>query len=138
MECLLDLARRLIVEGREGSKERRKYKRSKGTDGTLSAILTQDMLSYTTLADIVDISESGVALRYEERNDQRIGESTFLDIFAYRGRCMHLEKLPCDVIYDIAADTDGSGTRRCGLRFCTLSPPQQSRLTRFIREHTQC
>jgi len=126
------------MESGESLEERRKYQRHRGRSGTLSAILTHDMRSYKTLADIIDISESGLALHYEAKNEQRLGESTYLDIFAYRGTCMHLEKLPCNVVYDIDADTAVSGSRRCGLAFCTLSPPQRSRLNEFIREHTQC
>jgi hypothetical protein len=119
--------------------DQRKEKRYQGIDGTLAAILTPDMHSYTRLGEIIDISESGLAFQYVGRTGQRKDDFTLLDIFAYKGTRAHLEKLPCRIVYDLptAADSLSLRTRRCGLQFGELSSLQLSELSHFIAENTR-
>jgi c-di-GMP-binding flagellar brake protein YcgR len=127
-----------LMSSAEVPAEQRGQRRFIGIDGALAAILTSDLRSYTSLGDIVDISRSGLALRYVGKKGQELNNSALLDVFAYKGTRIYLEKLPCRIVYDHPLETDVPSlkTRRCGLQFGELTPSQRSQLDYFIQANT--
>jgi len=119
--------------------EQRMHERLAVKDGALAAFSRFDGCSFCKVGDIVDISLAGLSYCYLKETEPT-PESTQLEIFGYKEPRLHLQKIPCKVIYESNLRDPfglGLGTRtiRCGLEFGDLSPKQRSQLELFIENY---
>ncbi len=113
--------------------ESRKYRRHKTKGNALVAFFSASH-EFLSLGQILDISPGGLAIRYIAMDEQTKG-SAKLEIFGSVGSNLHIEKLPCKVIYDIELTSESSGllrVRRCGVQFGTLTSFELSQVREFI------
>ena len=114
------------------SPERRKHIRYKAKEGVLVSLVARDRKYWKML----DISSLGMSFRYIAPED--LNGFSEIDIVTQDLEFV-LEGIPFEVISDCEF-TDGSvsfsGLRRCGLKFGSLTPDQESLLSDFIRRYT--
>jgi hypothetical protein len=112
--------------------DRRKHIRYKAKEGGLVALVAKDRKHWKML----DISSVGLSFRYIPFVD--LNGFSEIDIVT-QDLEFALEGIPFKVISDCEF-TDGcasfSGLRRCGVKFGTLTPFQESLLADFIRRYT--
>lgn len=126
--------RKNSMSNNEAVAERRKSKRFRGKDGTY-AILRGPTKK---LAQIVDVSKSGLSFRYIDIGDRpkRLLE---LDLLL-KANGFQLEKVSFKTIFDLEATKEMPFTstplRRRGGQFVALTPKQISALEYFIQNHT--
>jgi c-di-GMP-binding flagellar brake protein YcgR len=118
--------------------EQRRNRRFRGMDGALAAFSVQETRSFTSLGEIIDISESGLSLRYVASGSGESRTPPHLDIFGYRGPHIHIVGIPCKVVYESELETldESTSTRRCGIQFGELTPIQKFQLEHFIQSYT--
>jgi len=105
---------------------------------------------YATLGKIVDISRGGLAFHYVARatigEEQKAAELE-VDIFDARtGSSVSLERIPCEIAYDVFYDTspdlaaasEGEHVtiRRCGIKFGEMPKEQLRQVETFIKKYS--
>ena len=115
-------------------KERRQFKRYSVVDDAYAALGRK----YAWVGKIADICIGGLAFDYtsSEVNSSAVDR---LDIFLAANH-FNLHNLPCKVVYDITLQVpkvksnfvDQLTTRRCGVKFVSLSISTRSKLQAFI------
>jgi hypothetical protein len=116
--------------------EQRKHARFHGIDGALAAFSMPENRGFTKLGEIIDISESGLSLRYVS-GDEQVTTLPHIDIFGYRGPHIHISGIPCRVVYEHEIDSldESAATKRCGIQFKDLTPIQRFQLEHFIQNY---
>ena len=116
--------------------EKRKYERVAPQENAFAALGRQ----YAKVGRIKDISLGGVAFEYFSAADKD-RDSSRIDIFLV-GDLSHLYNIPCEVVYDFPnpsiknVSIKLSPTKRCGVRFETLTEEDMVRLKLFLKSHT--
>jgi hypothetical protein len=114
--------------------ERRQQPRYKAAEGVFAALVNHS----SKLGQIKDISQMGLSFRYIDHGDEP-GEDSELKIIIGRGG-LYLDKLPFRKVVDFEIRDEYSFSslkmRQVGLKFGKLTPQQQIRLEKFIRNHT--
>ena len=122
---------RTLTSGKSPS-DRRKHIRYKAKEGALVSLVARDRKHWKML----DISSVGMSFRYIP--SEELNAFSEIDIVT-QDLEFALEGIPFKVISDCEF-TDGSaslsGLRRCGVKFGTLTPLQESLLADFIRRYT--
>ena len=122
---------RTLTSGKSPS-DRRKHIRYKAKEGALVCLVARDRKHWKML----DISSVGMSFRYIP--SEELNAFSEIDIVT-QDLEFALEGIPFKVISDCEF-TDGSaslsGLRRCGVKFGTLTPLQESLLADFIRRYT--
>jgi len=108
-----------------------------------------DDMTFATLSDgfkkagkAKDISVGGLSFTYFRENGEMNLDihHTQVDIFL-PGKGIRLNKIPCNIVYDIFYLPDGKGLlvrmKRCGLSFGKLTKNQLDQLNLFIKTHTK-
>lgn len=116
--------------------ERRKHKRSRVKPCAVAVLTTRWPYS-TPVGDILDISTSGLALRYVA-DEVRCGTPSELTIVCANPG-FYLRRVPVKAVsdFEMAKTTFGSMVpRRLGLQFGDLTIGQMSKLEYFIQNHT--
>lgn len=118
--------------------ESRQHKRYHSKEGILAAFSSPDETRSIKLGKIIDISHRGLAFQYlaMEKQTQTLSE---LRIVGSTGPFLHLEKIPCEVVYDLEIGGERESrleARRCGVRFSDIPEDQLSRLNLFIQNYT--
>lgn len=116
--------------------EKRKHKRHKGKDGAFAVFLRPD--EFINLGQILDISLGGLCVRYLSTRAPE-GKCSGIKIFGSNGRFIHVDKLPCHVVYDVEIPEDSweqLSCRRCGVQFDNLNVRHLSMLQDFIDHFT--
>jgi len=112
--------------------EKRKFKRFKAKEGAFAAFIEPDEL--INMGQVQNVSMGGLCMRYLSTNVGN-GERAAIKIFGNNERFIHLDKVPCRVVYDCEVP-EGSweqiSTKCCGVEFTTLSVKHQSLLQEFI------
>jgi hypothetical protein len=119
------------------STDKRKHKRRKGKDGAFAVFLRPD--EFINLGQILDISLGGLCVKYLSTKESERGCSG-VKIFGSNGRFIHVDKLPCNIVYDVEipeGSWDQLSTRRCGVQFENLNVRHLSMLQDFIDHFTQ-
>ena len=129
------------VNNRNELVDRRQHERFQVREGAFvvlrprSPVLGQDI---DIVGQIVDISKSGLVLRYVS-SQERSYESFELDI-VLAGNGFRLNGVPVKTILDCqmadGAASNSTTVRRRGVQFGTLTEQQLTQLERFIRDHT--
>jgi len=121
---------------KEKSVERRKHKRFRVKPGAV-AVLVPRWPCFTPVGDILDISTSGLALRYVTDEARSSIPSELTIVCGNPG--FYLRQVPVNAVSDVEmAKTTFSSMvpRRLGLQFGELMPGQVSQLEYFIQNHT--
>jgi hypothetical protein len=116
--------------------ERRKHKRFRVKPGAV-AVLTPRWPHSTPVGDILDISTSGLALRYVTDEVRSSIPSELSIVCTNPG--FYLRQVPVNAVsdFEMARTTFASMVpRRLGLQFGELMPGQVSQLEYFIQNHT--
>jgi len=119
----------------------RRHQRFKVTKGLCVRFSTDDAPHITRLAEIVDISMGGLAIRYTSRRNYTEGLSGFT-MLTCDERSAADATLPCRGVYDRDCELTSKGCigipplRRCGLEFGNLSTEQVRQVKNFIKDHT--
>lgn len=117
--------------------DKRRHKRHKGKCGAFAVFLKPD--EFMNLGQVLDISLGGVSVKYLSTAKQE-GQCSEIKIFGSNGRFIHVDKLPCHVVYDVEIP-EGSwnqiSCRRCGVQFDNLNVRHLSMLQDFIDHFTQ-
>jgi hypothetical protein len=118
--------------------EQRKSRRFRSADGALAAFSILGSRSFTGLGEILDISESGLSLFYVATRSIPPTQSSRIDIFGCRGPHVHIQGIPCRVVYEseIHMVDDSTAARRCGVHFRGLTTSQRSLLEHYIKSYT--
>jgi hypothetical protein len=113
--------------------ERRQHKRFHAPKG-LFAVLRP---GYTKMGSVVDMSISGLAFRYVDREEPPKG--THMDIFMI-GDVFHLGKVSVKTVSDVEVVHGrpycSFTIRRCGVMFGELTDDQKAQLEQFIQDRT--
>jgi hypothetical protein len=114
------------------SEEKRKFKRFRVKEGAFAAFVTPH--EPISMGRIQDIGMGGLCLHYLAM-DTSGGEHSAIKIFGSNERFIHLDRIPCRVVYDHEVP-EGSweriSTRRCGIEFENLSVKDKVMLEDFI------
>lgn len=116
--------------------DKRKYKRNKGKDGAFAVFVRPD--EFINLGQILDISMGGLCVKYLSTREPEGGCSE-VKIFGSNGRFIHVDKLPCHIVYDMEipeGSWDQLSSRRCGVQFEDLNVRHLSMLQDFIDHFT--
>ena len=116
------------------SNERRRHQRFNGKEGAYAALMRPD--HSFDLGKIVDISKGGVCISYLATGEKK-PDNTEIKIFGMNGHFIHLDRIRCDVVYDVQTDENMWTvlvTKRCGVRFRELSDKHQVMLETFIQD----
>lgn len=119
------------------SEEKRKHKRYPGKEGAFAAFLGPDQL--INLGKVVDISLGGLCVRYLAINKVS-AEYSEIKVFGSNGRFIHLDRVPCRVVYDVEVPEgswDQVSTRRCGVQFEDVSVRHQTMIHDFMEHFTR-
>lgn len=114
--------------------ERRRHIRHEALDNAFAALGPK----YSRVGKIKDISSGGMAFEYIARKE-RIPKASQVDIFLAENN-FNISNLACTVVYDIVVHVphvesqfaDLLATRRCGVRFGSLSLSSRRKLRIFI------
>jgi hypothetical protein len=111
--------------------ERRQLKRFQAPKGLFAALRP----GYTKMGSVVDMSMSGLAFRYVDREEPPKG--THMDIFMI-GDVFHLGKVSVKTVSDIEVVHGrpycSFTIRRCGVMFGELTDVQKAQLEQFIQD----
>jgi hypothetical protein len=126
------------ISGVRMSRDKRVQHRFRVKEGALAGFLTKDMVTFAEMGDILDISTSGLSFHYAVTKEQAERISSELEIFAYQGPLVYLNKIPCKIVYELS-DPFECGldikTRRCGVQFGELSKNQVYQLQFLIENY---
>jgi len=112
--------------------EKRKFTRFKGKEGAFAAFMRSNDLM--NVGQIQDISIGGLSFQYASTNEDIKGRSE-IKIFGSNGRSIHLDKVPCRIVYDLKvaeSSLEQITTRCCGVEFENPSVKHSSMLQEFI------
>jgi len=106
--------------------ERRKHPRSAVQEDSL--LLTAPI----TLSDnIIDISMGGLSFSYEDKDPFRVGSWMQIDIIRDD---VAIEEIPARIVDDIETPDSPRFSRRCGVKFGSLSELQKERLAFLVKK----
>ncbi len=98
----------------------------------------------TTVGKVRDVSKGGLSFEYiiydEDVNAKSMGRDVFIFVDGFS-----IRRLPCRVVYDIpVAEPEGDDlyitpltTKRCGVKFETLSGEQEEKLEFLLQTYTK-
>jgi hypothetical protein len=119
----------------EKSTEQRKSSRYQVVDGAFIHLGVQSR----TLAQIIEISRTGLSFLHVSGNDPLVGPSEAKILLT--DHSFYFDKIPCEIISDSPIPTElDLGSRemmRGSIAFGELTPDQKSQLEYFIRSHTR-
>ncbi|MDR3556324.1 MAG: PilZ domain-containing protein [Syntrophobacteraceae bacterium] len=113
-------------------KEKREFERFKVKEGAFAAFVMADGL--INMGQIRNISMSGLCLSYLA-SDLTDRDYTAIKIFGSNERFIHLNRIPCKVVYDHEVPEtswEQISMRRCGVEFESMSVQHRSVLQDFI------
>ncbi|MGO8945499.1 MAG: PilZ domain-containing protein [Syntrophobacteraceae bacterium] len=114
--------------------EERSNERFEVTKGLSVSFSTNDAPNITRLAEIIDVSMGGLAIKYRSRRNNTDGLARLTIL---TGNDLTLS---CQGVYDGERTWEGhdsiSPVRRCGVKFANLSKGQIRQLRNFIRDYT--
>jgi hypothetical protein len=119
------------------SVDKRKYRRFKGKEGAFAVFLRPH--EFINLGQVLDISLGGLCVKYLSTEVPEGGCSE-IKIFGANGRFIHVDKLPCHIVYDVEipeGSWDQFSSRRCGIQFDNLNVRHLSMLQDFIDHFTK-
>jgi hypothetical protein len=109
--------------------ERRKSPRYQVADGGFVLLGAQSR----TLAQIIEISSSGLSFLHIRGDDPLVGPSEATIILA--DHSFYFDKIPCEIISDSPIPTE-LNLGRGSIAFGELTPDHKSQLEYFLRNHT--
>jgi hypothetical protein len=96
--------------------------------------------TFQILGRLKDISSTGLAFEYIPFDSRSNLSSVEVDVFSSEGIKIHLSYLPVEVVYDIKVEKVsfvGLETRRCGVKYGSLTDRQTDTLQTILQNCTQ-
>jgi len=134
-QALIGAVEELVTHSIRRSGRHRRHKRFPGKRGESVRVSLLSPDSPTQLAELIDISRSGLSFRYNERENS-VGALLRIEIVSREG--FELDLSPSQIVYDMMLEQSSSSSemksvRRCGIEFENLNGEQVFQLETFIR-----
>lgn len=128
----------LLKSRREQLYDLRSQKRFRAKSGAIAAFFPPTSEHSFLLAQIQDISRTGLALNYFSDRERR-NVSPHLRIIGPSRPFFTMDGVPGKIVYDMeipTKDKNSPKSRRCGVKFGELTRSQLSQLDHFIANYT--
>ena len=125
-----------MVKSDGGNKERRRYRRFRLKQGTF-ALLTGSRREFAPIGQMVNLGRDGASFLHFSPHVRLPPRRLWKLTVVTSDNLFYLGEVPVKVVFDsvMATEFPASRTRRCGVKFESLTHRQQVKLEKLMRDY---